>query len=116
MNIVQRLDAFGSYSRSLVDSISVEDLAAQDTLHRQGAIRPGCDPSHPDTNRFVGAIHNCGNARDGIFDGAADYAAFERVLAEVLDLYDIELFAYCLMPNHWHLVLCPRADDRVWGG
>src|SRR5207247_2040261 len=65
MNIVQRLDAFGSYSRSLVDSISVEDLAAQDTLHRQGTIRPGCDPSHADTNRFVGSIHNYRNTRDG---------------------------------------------------
>src|SRR2546423_110584 len=52
MNIVQRLDALGSYSRSLVDSIFVEDLATQDTLPRQGAIRPGCDPRHADTNRF----------------------------------------------------------------
>ncbi len=45
-----------------------------------------------------------------LFEKDADYQTFERVLAESLERPDApELLAYCLMPNHWHLVL--RADD-----
>ena len=29
-----------------------------------------------------------------------DYGAFERVVAEGLSRYPVELFTYCLMPNH----------------
>lgn len=48
-----------------------------------------------------------------IFEKEADYAAFERVLAEGLDRPDApKLLAYCLMPNHWHLVVhAGRATD-----
>lgn len=54
-------------------------------------------------------VLNRGNARSDIFDDAADYAAFEKTLAECLALFPgVQLFAYCLMPNHWHLVLRPR--------
>lgn len=41
-----------------------------------------------------------------IFDDAGDYLAFERVLAQSLDRTDSpRLLSYCLMPNHWHLVV-----------
>lgn len=41
-----------------------------------------------------------------IFEKPEDYAAFERVLADGLERPDAaELLAYCLMPNHWHLVV-----------
>ncbi len=46
-----------------------------------------------------------------------DYAAFERVLAESLERPDApELLAYCLMPNHWHLVVYARrtTDLSTW--
>jgi putative transposase len=40
-----------------------------------------------------------------IFEKEEDYAAFERVLAEGLGRPDApKLLAYCVMPNHWHLV------------
>jgi putative transposase len=43
--------------------------------------------------------------RLALFDKDEDYAAFERVLAEGLDRPDApKLLAWCLMPNHWHLV------------
>lgn len=49
-----------------------------------------------------------------IFTNDADYAAFERVLAEaVARLPDARLLGYCIMPNHWHLVLWPRGDDDL---
>ena len=41
-----------------------------------------------------------------------DYLAFERVLAESLERPDApELLAWCLMPNHWHLVV--RAGEHT---
>ncbi|MBS0211337.1 MAG: transposase [Planctomycetes bacterium] len=48
---------------------------------------------------------NRANGRRRIFRKDADYDAFERVLAAGLQRYAVELYAYQLMPNHWHLVL-----------
>jgi putative transposase len=48
-----------------------------------------------------------------LFDTDADYAAFERALAEAIGCTGIRLAAYCVMPNHWRLLLWPRADDRL---
>ncbi len=48
-----------------------------------------------------------------IFRKPGDYEAFERVLAEGLERYDVELLTYCLMPNHWHLVARPRTDEAL---
>src|SRR5690348_9912964 len=56
---------------------------------------------------------NRANARLAIFDDDGDYAAFERVLAEALTRHDMRLLAYCLMPNHFHLVLWPRGDGDL---
>jgi len=47
-----------------------------------------------------------------LFEKDRDYEAFERVLAASLDRPDApHLLAYCLMPNHWHLVV--RARHRT---
>src|SRR5574340_433291 len=46
-------------------------------------------------------VLNRGNGRMRIFRKAGDYEAFERVLAEGLERYPVELLSYCLMPNHW---------------
>ncbi len=41
-----------------------------------------------------------------MFEKDADYEAFERVLGESLGRPDApRLLSYCLMPNHWHLVV-----------
>jgi putative transposase len=49
-----------------------------------------------------------------LFEDAGDYEAFLRVLAEALErLPDIRLCAYCLMPNHFHLVLWPRVHGQL---
>jgi putative transposase len=53
-----------------------------------------------------------------IFHKPEDYQAFEKVLSEGLERYPLELFSYCLMPNHWHLVVRPHTDDALgrWMG
>jgi putative transposase len=57
---------------------------------------------------------NRGNGRGTIFHKDEDYAAFERVLCEAQEhVPGVRLLAYCLMPNHWHLVLWPKADGEL---
>ena len=53
-----------------------------------------------------------------LFHKAGDYEAFERVLAEGLQRYPVELLSYCVMPNHWHLVVRPNTDEALgrWMG
>ena len=63
-------------------------------------------------------VLNRGNARMRLFHKPEDYQAFERVLAEGLERYPIELMTYCVMPNHWHLVVRPKTDEALgrWMG
>ena len=58
-------------------------------------------------------VLNRGVGRNRLFDKGADYDAFERVLEQTLDLEPMRLCAYCLMPNHWHMVLWPRHDGDL---
>jgi putative transposase len=53
-------------------------------------------------------VLNRANARMPIFEKEGDYEAFERVLLEAVERYQTQLLAYCLMPNHWHLVVLPK--------
>jgi putative transposase len=77
----------------------------------------------PRTGRAVEAgmiyhVLNRGNGRMRLFHKPQDYAAFERVLAEGLARYSVELLTYCIMPNHWHLVARPRTNEALgrWMG
>jgi len=44
---------------------------------------------------------------------AEDYDAFIQVVGEGLQKYDVELFSFTLMPNHWHLVVRPKKDGEL---
>jgi putative transposase len=56
---------------------------------------------------------NRANARLPIFEDDNDYAAFERTIGEAVTRYDMRLLAYCVMPNHFHLVVWPRQDGDL---
>ena len=58
-------------------------------------------------------VLNRGNGRMKIFHKAGDYDAFEQVLAEGMERYPVQLLTYCLMPNHWHLVVRPKTDQAL---
>jgi putative transposase len=58
-------------------------------------------------------VLNRANAGLQLFRKPADFDAFERVLAEGLARYPVDLFTYCLMSNHWHLVLRPQTDQAL---
>ncbi len=68
-------------------------------MPRSARVQPG---------GYVYHVINRGNGRMRIFDDEDDYAAFERVLAETMDEVRMRLLAYCLMPNHWHMLLRPH--------
>jgi putative transposase len=59
---------------------------------------------------WVYHVLNRANARLPIFESDGDYEAFERILAEGGERFRPRLLAYCLMPNHWHLVAWPEKD------
>jgi putative transposase len=58
-------------------------------------------------------VLNRGNGRMRLFHKPADYLAFERVLEAGLARYPVELLTYCIMPNHWHLVVRPGTNDAL---
>jgi putative transposase len=58
-------------------------------------------------------VINRGNGRNRLFGKQADYAAFEKVLIEALARTPTRLLGWCIMPNHWHFVVWPRADGEL---
>jgi putative transposase len=58
-------------------------------------------------------VWNRGVARLALFEQDADYEAFERVLAEAMQKFPTRLLSYCLMPNHWHMVIWPRKAGEL---
>jgi len=48
-----------------------------------------------------------------LFEKGGDYAAFESILEEAYNRTGIRIAAYCLMPNHWHLLLWSRRDGEL---
>ena len=62
---------------------------------------------------FVYHALNRAVARLPLFQKDGDYEAFERVLALALEKHPTRLLAYCVMPNHWHMVLWPEQDGQL---
>ena len=52
-------------------------------------------------------------ARLPLFEKDGDFEAFERVLLETLEREPIPIYAYCVMPNHWHFVVCPVTKHQL---
>lgn len=50
-------------------------------------------------------VMNRGRRREKIFHEAADYNEFIRVLQEASSQFSLHVSAYCLMPNHYHLLV-----------
>jgi putative transposase len=48
-----------------------------------------------------------------LFEKVGDYAAFLRVMVEAHEQHPIRILSYCVMPNHWHMVLWPRHDGDL---
>jgi putative transposase len=73
-------------------------------MARKPRIDVGDSPYH---------VLNRANARLPIFFKEEDFEMFESILESACSEYDMRLLAYCLMPNHFHLVLYPREDGDL---
>jgi putative transposase len=58
-------------------------------------------------------VINRANGRLTIFHSAKDYRAFEELLKEAKEWFNMRILGYVIMPNHWHLILHPRNDGDV---
>lgn len=56
---------------------------------------------------------NRGVRRQCLFAIDEDYQYFQRLIGTAQTRVPLRLLAYCLMPNHWHLVVWPEADSAV---
>lgn len=58
-------------------------------------------------------VLNRANGKIRIFRKDEDYRAFEAALAEAHERTPIRILDWCLMPNHFHLVLWPERDGQL---
>jgi putative transposase len=65
------------------------------------------------TGGFAYHVLNRAVGRGRLFDKDADFFAFERVLGETQVRLSMRIISYCLMSNHWHLVLWPEKDGQL---
>lgn len=54
-----------------------------------------------------------GNRRQTTFFGEDDYAAYLELLSQWCTEEGVEIWAYCLMPNHVHLIAVPKTADAL---
>jgi REP element-mobilizing transposase RayT len=54
-----------------------------------------------------------GNRRQPVFFSTADYKAYLRLMATWCRQERVEVWAYCLMPNHVHLVAVPENEQGL---
>ena len=58
-------------------------------------------------------VLNRGNNRAAVFHKDEDYEAFVAILAAGCQRLPMRVLAFCLMPNHFHLVLWPHHDGDL---
>ena len=58
-------------------------------------------------------VINRGNARAEVFHKPEDYAAFCKLMQDANERLPMRRLAWCVMPNHFHLVLWPRRDGDL---
>jgi putative transposase len=70
-------------------------------------------PLRPVADGLLYHAINRGNNRARVFFAAADYRAFLEALAKTQQRYPFVLYGYCLMPNHFHLLLAPEPGVSI---
>ncbi|MCK5564000.1 MAG: transposase [Planctomycetes bacterium] len=58
-------------------------------------------------------VLNRANGKLRIFKKDLDFIAFENILAEGIERFSMRLCGYCIMSNHWHLLLWPAEDHSM---
>jgi putative transposase len=70
---------------------------------RARLVIPGC-PHH---------VTQRGNRRQKTFFNTRDYTTYLKLMADSCQEHDLEIWSYCLMPNHVHLIAVPKTADSL---
>jgi len=54
-----------------------------------------------------------GNSRQQTFFNEDDYRFYQALMSEWCKTHDVEIWVYCLMPNHIHLIAVPKNSDSL---
>jgi len=54
-----------------------------------------------------------GNYRQTVFDNKGDYKQYSEWMSEYAEEYELDILAYCLMPNHVHFIAIPYREDTL---
>lgn len=73
-------------------------------MARENRVAPPAVPCH---------VVNRGNDRRVIYPDPADYRAFLHLVKSGSPRFRVRVHGYCLMPNHFHLVLEPLRDRAL---
>jgi putative transposase len=56
-----------------------------------------------------------GHNRQIVFAGQEDFEYYLEILGECKEIYQVKIYAYCLMTNHVHLLVQPGNDVQSLG-
>jgi len=73
----------------------------------------GTMPRRQTPGGYVFHVMNRGVRRMSLFEEAGDYRAFLRCVAETQGYCPMRVLAYCVMPNHFHLVCWPEQSGQL---
>jgi putative transposase len=62
---------------------------------------------------FIYHVLNRGNAKQTVFHDKYNYRYFLDLLKDAKEKHPIKIFAYCLMPNHYHLIISPEKGNDL---
>ena len=62
---------------------------------------------------FIYHVFNRAVKGTQLFESRDDYLDFQRLLQKARHRTPIRILAYCLMPNHWHLLLWPHQEGDL---
>ncbi len=66
-----------------------------------------------DPGNVIYHVINRGVGKRRIFHDEGDFLAFEKALGEGCERLPMRVLAYCLMDNHFHLVLWPKKEGEL---
>jgi putative transposase len=58
-------------------------------------------------------VFNRANGRLRIFQKKEDFTAFAKILSEGIEQFGMRICGWCIMGNHWHLLLWPVNDGDL---
>jgi REP-associated tyrosine transposase len=58
-------------------------------------------------------VMNRAAKKSRLFESVSDYRAFVELLSDAVSRFDVAVFSYIVMPNHWHFLLSADVDSDL---